>query len=267
MKELTLQLPEGESYSFEPGSHIQVHIPPYAIRFDGMDIDARFHPDWDAFKVWELTCINEEEAIHTYSMANYPEEGNIIKLNVRVATPPVDRQQKRWQAGMRPGIASSYLFTLKPGDRLTVSAPYGNFHIRESVREMLYIGGGSGMAPLRGHLMHLFKTLKTTDRKVNYWYGARSKNEMFYEEEFREIEKDFPNFRFHVALSAPLPEDKWDGYTGFIHQVILDNYLKEHPAPHSVEYYICGPPPMAQAAKGMLNSLGVPEDMILGDDF
>lgn len=200
-------------------------------------------------------------------MANYPAEGNIITLNVRIATPPFDRAAGGWKAGVKPGIASSYIFSLKPGDKVKMSGPYGDFHILDTKREMLYIGGGAGMAPLRAHLLHLFKTLKTTDRKVSYWYGARSKNEIFYEEDFREIEREFPNFKFNIALSEPRPEDNWTGYVGFIHQVIYEHYLKDHDAPEDIEYYMCGPGPMSNAVKVMLDNLGVPREMLLFDDF
>lgn len=267
IKELTLKLPAGASFDFQPGSHIQVYIPTYELWFADMDIDPQFHRDWDQFQAWDLTCTHEEETVRVYSMANYPAEGPVIKLNVRLATPPIDRSLMTWQAGIRPGIASSYLFTLKPGDKLTVSAPYGDFHIRDTQREMLYIGGGSGMAPLRGHLMHLFRTLRTTDRQISYWYGARAKGDIFYEEEFRQLAKEFPNFRFHIALSDPHPSDHWKGYTRFIHQVILDNYLQNHTSPQEIEFYLCGPPPMIKAAKGMLENLQVPADRILADDF
>jgi Na+-transporting NADH:ubiquinone oxidoreductase subunit F len=199
-------------------------------------------------------------------MANYPAEGNIITLNVRIATPPFDRSTGTWKAGVKPGIASSYIFSLKPGDKVTMSGPYGDFHILETNNEMLYIGGGAGMAPLRAQLLHLFNTVKT-GRKVSYWYGARSKNEIFYEEDFRAIEKEFPNFKFHIGLSEPRPEDNWTGMVGFIHQVIYDNYLKDHEAPEDIEYYMCGPGPMSNAVKVMLDNLGVAKENILFDDF
>ena len=231
-----------------------------------MDIDDRFKSEWDKFKLWPLTCKNEEETIRAYSMANYPAEGNIITLNVRIATPPFDRSTGTWKAGIKPGIASSYIFSLKPGDKVTMSGPYGDFHILETNNEMLYIGGGAGMAPLRAQLLHLFNTVKT-GRKVSYWYGARSKNEIFYEEDFRAIEKEFPNFKFHIGLSEPRPEDNWTGPVGFIHQVIYDNYLKDHEAPEDIEYYMCGPGPMSNAVKAMLDNLGVAKENILFDDF
>ena len=215
--------------------------------------------------MWSLTCKNDTETIRAYSMANYPAEGNIITLNVRIATPPMDRATHKWLP-VSPGISSSYIFSLKPGDKVRMSGPYGDFHIQDTDAEMLYIGGGAGMAPLRAQILHLFRTLKT-GRKVSYWYGARSKKEIFYEEDFREIEKQFPNFSFHIALSDPQPEDNWTGYVGFIHQVIFDNYLKDHDAPEDIEYYMCGPGPMANAVKKMLEDLGVERGQLFFDDF
>lgn len=266
IKEFVVKLPEGEKLNFKPGSYAQIVIPKFDIKYSDMDIDDRFKSEWDKFKLWPLTCKNEEETIRAYSMANYPAEGNIITLNVRIATPPFDRSTGTWKAGVKPGIASSYIFSLKPGDKVTMSGPYGDFHILETNNEMLYIGGGAGMAPLRAQLLHLFNTVKT-GRKVSYWYGARSKNEIFYEEDFRAIEKEFPNFKFHIGLSEPRPEDNWTGMVGFIHQVIYDNYLKDHDAPEDIEYYMCGPGPMAAAVQRMLDSLGVPPEMIMFDDF
>ncbi len=266
IKEFTVKLPEGETMNFQPGSYAQIEIPKFDLKFTEFAIEDRFKEEWDKFKMWDLACKNEEETTRAYSMANYPAEGNIITLNVRIATPPFDRNTGSWMAGVKPGIGSSYIFNLKPGDKVQMSGPYGDFHILDTKREMLYIGGGAGMAPLRAHLLHLFKTLKS-DRKVSYWYGARSKSEIFYEEDFREIEKEFPNFKFNIALSEPRPEDNWTGYVGFIHQVILDNYLNEHEAPEDIEYYMCGPGPMSRAAEGMLDSLGVPREMIHFDDF
>lgn len=266
IKEFVVKLPEGEKLNFKPGSYAQIEIPKFDIKYSDMDIDDRFKSEWDKFKLWPLTCKNEEETIRAYSMANYPAEGNIITLNVRIATPPFDRSTGTWKAGVKPGIASSYIFSLKPGDKVTMSGPYGDFHILETNNEMLYIGGGAGMAPLRAQLLHLFNTVKT-GRKVSYWYGARSKNEIFYEEDFRAIEKEFPNFKFHIGLSEPRPEDNWTGPVGFIHQVIYDNYLKDHEAPEDIEYYMCGPGPMSNAVKAMLDNLGVAKENILFDDF
>jgi Na+-transporting NADH:ubiquinone oxidoreductase subunit F len=267
IKEFTVKLPPGEEMNFKSGGYAQIVIPKYDINFADMQVEDRFRGEWDNFKLWPLTCKNEEETIRAYSMANYPAEGNIISLNVRIATPPFDRNTGTWAAGIKPGIASSYIFSLKPGDKVMMSGPYGDFHILETKREMLYVGGGAGMAPLRSHLLHLFNTMKTTDRKVTYWYGARSVNEIFYEEDFREIERQYPNFTFNIALSDPRPEDNWKGYVGFIHQVILENYLADHEAPEDIEYYMCGPGPMANAVKVMLDNLGVPREMLSFDDF
>ena len=267
IKEFVVKLPEGEILDFKSGSYIQIDVPKYEAKFADMDIDERFRDEWDKFKMWGLVSKNTEETYRAYSMANHPAEGNIVMLNIRIATPPFDRSTGTWAAGINPGICSSYIFSRKPGDKVTVSGPYGDFHILDTKREMLYIGGGAGMAPLRSHLLHLFHTLKTTDRKISYWYGARSRREIFYEEDFRAIEREFPNFSFHIALSDPQPEDNWTGYTGFIHQVIYDNYLKTHDAPEDIEYYMCGPGPMANAVKKMLWDLGVPREMLMFDDF
>jgi len=266
IKEFVVKLPPGEVLNFKPGSYIQIDVPRYAMKFSDIQVEERFRPEWDKFCMWELACTNEEETFRAYSMANHPAECNIIMLNIRIATPPFDRAAGGWM-NVPPGICSSYIFSLKAGDKVTVSGPYGDFHIQETNREMLYVGGGAGMAPLRSHLLHLFRTLKTTDRKISYWYGARSRNEIFYEEDFRSIEKEFPNFSFHIALSEPRPEDQWTGPVGFIHQVIYDQYLRHHEAPEDIEYYMCGPGPMAQAVRGMLDELGVPREMLLFDDF
>ncbi|GBU07909.1 Na(+)-translocating NADH-quinone reductase subunit F [Bacteroidales bacterium] len=273
IKEFIVKLPEGEALNFKPGSYIQIEVPKYDIKFSDFDVSARdgitdrFVSEWDKFKLWDLNCKNDEPTVRAYSMANHPAEGNIVMLNIRIATPAFDRAANTWKAGMKPGICSTMIFDLKPGDKVKVSGPYGDFHILDTKSEMLYIGGGAGMAPLRSHLLYLFLTLKTTDRKISYWYGARSKNEIFYEEDFRAIEKEFPNFTFNIALSEPLAEDNWTGYVGFIHKVILDNYLNTHEAPEDIEYYMCGPGPMANAVKGMLDELGVPKEMLLFDDF
>lgn len=267
IKEFVVRLPEGETLNFQPGSYIQIDVPKYDIKFADMDIDEKYRDEWDKFKMWGLVCKNDEETYRAYSMANHPAEGNIVMLNIRIATPPFDRNAGTWAAGIKPGICSSYIFSRKPGDKVTVSGPYGEFHILNTKREMLYIGGGAGMAPLRSHLLHLFKTLKTTDRKISYWYGARSRREIFYEEDFRAIERDFPNFSFHIALSDPQPEDDWTGYTGFIHQVIYDHYLKDHDAPEDIEYYMCGPGPMSKAVEKMLDDLGVPAQNLMFDNF
>ena len=265
IKEFVVKLPEGEVMNFQSGSYAQITIPPYDIKYADYDIDEKFRGDWDHFDMWSLTCKNDTETIRAYSMANYPAEGNIITLNVRIATPPMDRATHKWLP-VSPGISSSYIFSLKPGDKVRMSGPYGDFHIQDTDAEMLYIGGGAGMAPLRAQILHLFRTLHT-GRKVSYWYGARSKKEIFYEEDFREIEKQFPNFSFHIALSDPQPEDNWTGYVGFIHQVIYDNYLKDHDVPEDIEYYMCGPGPMANAVKKMLEDLGVERSQLFFDDF
>lgn len=265
IKEFVVKLPEGEVMNFQSGSYAQITIPPYDVKYADYDIDEKFRGDWDHFDMWSLTCKNDTETIRAYSMANYPAEGNIITLNVRIATPPMDRATHKWLP-ISPGISSSYIFSLKPGDKVRMSGPYGDFHIQDTDAEMLYIGGGAGMAPLRAQILHLFRTLHT-GRKVSYWYGARSKKEIFYEEDFREIEKQFPNFSFHIALSDPQPEDNWTGYVGFIHQIIYDNYLKDHDAPEDIEYYMCGPGPMANAVKKMLEDLGVPRSQLFFDDF
>lgn len=267
IKEFVVRLPEGEHLNFVSGGYIQIDIPKYDIKYADFDVEDRFRADWDKFNMWDLTVKNEEETMRAYSMANYPAEGDIVMLNVRIATPPFDRASGGFM-NVPPGISSSYIFSLKPGDKVMVSGPFGEFHpILDSDREMLYIGGGAGMAPLRSHILHLLKTLKITDRKISYWYGARSKNEIFYEQDFRELEEQFPNFSFHIALSDPLPEDNWDGPVGFIHNVILENYLKDHDAPEDIEYYMCGPGPMAKAVEKMLYDLGVPRNMLMFDDF
>jgi Na+-transporting NADH:ubiquinone oxidoreductase subunit F len=261
IKEFVVNLPEGEILDFKSGGYIQIDVPTYKnIRFKDFDIEEEYHPDWDKFKVWDYVAHNDEPCFRAYSMANPPAEGNRVMLNIRIATPPPRTD------GIPPGICSSYVFSRKPGDKVTISGPYGEFFIKETNREMCYIGGGAGMAPLRSHIFHLFHTLKT-DRKVTYWYGARSLREMFYTEDFENIEKDFPNFSFHVALSEPLPEDNWTGDVGFIHQVVLDNYLNNHPDVDNIEFYLCGPPMMNSAVQDMLDELGVERDMIAFDDF
>lgn len=265
IKEFVVRLPEGESLDFEPGGYIQIDVPPTVVNFRNFEIQEKFRGDWDAFNMWDLKMINEEPIFRAYSMANHPAEGNIIKLNIRIATPPWDRTKNKFM-DVNPGICSSFVFGCKPGDKVTISGPYGEFFIKPTNKEMVYIGGGAGMAPLRSHIFHLFQTEKT-NRKVSYWYGGRSLRELFYTDEFRAIEQDFPNFQYHIALSEPLPEDNWEGPTGFIHQVVLDNYLKNHPEPEEVEYYLCGPPMMLDAVQKMLDQLGVPEENIAFDDF
>lgn len=265
IKEFVVKLPEGENLEFQSGGYIQIDVPPCEVEFKDMEVEEKFREDWDKLNMWDLKMVNSEPIFRAYSMANHPAEGNIIKLNIRIATPPWDKKKNKFM-NVNPGICSSYIFARKPGDKVTISGPYGDFFIKETEREMVYIGGGAGMAPLRSHIFHLFHTLKT-GRQVSYWYGARSKREIFYEEDFRKIEKEFPNFTFNIALSEPLPEDKWDGHTGFIHQVVLDNYLSEHPEPEEVEYYLCGPPIMNESVLNMLDNLGVPEENIDLDDF
>ena len=261
IKELVLELPAGEILPFESGGYIQIDIPKYELQYSEFNVEPEYHEDWDKFKMWDLVAKNQAEGEYrAYSMANHPAEGNLVMLNVRIAHPP----PRQWDAP--PGIASSYIFNLKPGDKVTVSGPYGEFFIKDTEREMVYIGGGAGMAPLRSHIFHLFHTLKT-NRKVSYWYGARSKREMFYDEEFKAIESKFPNFSYNVALSDPLPEDNWSGHTGFIHQVVQENYLDSHDDPTEIEYYMCGPPMMNAAVQNMLDDIGVEKDMIDFDDF
>ncbi|MDD3488434.1 MAG: NADH:ubiquinone reductase (Na(+)-transporting) subunit F [Paludibacter sp.] len=267
IKEFVVKLPAGEHLNFISGGYIQIDIPKYDLKFTDFDIEEQFRGDWDKFKMWDLACKNDEETMRAYSMANYPAEGDIVMLNVRIATPPFDRATGGWM-NVKPGISSSYIFNLKPGDKVMVSGPFGEFHpLLDTKREMLYIGGGAGMAPLRSHVLHLLNTLKISDRKITYWYGARSKKEIFYEEDFRKLEKEFPNFTFNIALSEPQPEDNWTGMVGFIHQVIHDEYLSKHDSPEDIEYYMCGPGPMAKAVEKMLWDLGVPREMLMFDDF
>ncbi|MDX9928328.1 MAG: NADH:ubiquinone reductase (Na(+)-transporting) subunit F [Bacteroidales bacterium] len=265
IKEFVVRLPEGEVLDFQSGGYIQIDIPRYEISFRDMEIEAEYRTDWDKLGMWDLRAKNSTETYRAYSMANHPAEGNIIMLNVRIATPPWDNVRKQFMK-VPPGISSSYIFTRKPGDKVVISGPYGEFHIKNTDNEMVYIGGGAGMAPLRSHIFHLFQTLRT-NRKVTYWYGARSMREIFYEEEFRKIESEFPNFKFNIALSEPLPEDNWSGYIGFIHKVLLDNYLSKHDEPEDIEYYLCGPPMMNNAVFRMLYELGVPDENIAFDDF
>ena len=271
IKEFVVKLPEGENLNFKPGAYCQIRVPQFdAIPFKNFDIEEKYKPEWDKFKMWDLVCKNDEDTVRAYSMANYPAEGNIITLNVRVATPPFDKAKGTWM-NVNPGIVSSYIFNLKPGDKVMMSEPYGEFHpILDSEREMLWIGGGAGMAPLRSQIMHLTETLKVSDRKMSYFYGARALIEAFYLEDFYRLEKEFPNFSFHLALDKPDPlaDEAGVKYTpGFVHQVIYDTYLKDHEEPEEIEYYMCGPGPMANAAQRMLDSLGVPPEMIMFDDF
>jgi len=266
IKEFVVKLPEGETLDFKSGGYVQIEVPHYHLDFDkDFDIEDEYKEDWHRIKALDLENRNTENITRAYSMANHPSEGNIVMLNVRIATPPWDHKKNILQK-VPSGISSSYIFSKKPGDKVMVSGPYGEFFINESDSEMMYIGGGAGMAPMRSHIMHLFHTMKT-DRKVTFWYGARSKREIFYEEDFRSIEKEFPNFSFHIALSDALPQDKWEGMTGFIHQAILDHYLKDHVEPEDIEYYLCGPGEMMKAIDKMLYDLGVEKEMIRYDEF
>ena len=262
IREFVIDLPAEENLDFKAGGYIQIDIPEYHnLGFKNFDIDKEYHEDWDKYNIWGLVANNDEPEFRAYSMANHPAEGSKVMLNVRIATPP----PALWN-DVPPGIASSYIYNLKAGDPITISGPYGEFFIKETDREMVYMGGGAGMAPMRSHLFHLFHTLKT-GRKVSFWYGARSLREMFYDDEFKKIAEKFPNFSYHVALSEPFPEDNWTGPTGFIHQVTYDNYLSKHEDPTEIEYYMCGPPPMIKAVEDMLDNLGVEKEMISFDSF
>jgi len=266
IKEFVIRLPEGETLDFQSGGYIQIDVPKFSTDFStDVDVEEEFRDEWDKYKIWDLKLKNSEETYRAYSMANHPAEGNIVKLNIRIATPPWDKSRGAFMK-VPPGICSSYVFSRKPGDRVMVSGPYGEFFIKDTDREMIYVGGGAGMAPMRSHIFHLFHTL-ATGRKVSYWYGARSMREIFYEDEFREIEKKFPNFSFNIALSEPLPEDNWEGMTGFIHQVLYDEYLGKLEEPEEIEYYMCGPPMMNDAVQNLLYNLGVPDEMVDFDDF
>lgn len=285
IKEFVVKLPEGERMDFEAGGYIQIDVPEIDVEFKNMDIAPhpddpagadKFKAEWDKFGLWDLKMKNDEPQFRAYSMANHPAEGNIIMLNIRIATPPWDRAKNGWM-DVNPGVCSSYVFDLKPGDKCTISGPYGEFFIKDTDKEMVYVGGGAGMAPLRAHIFHLFHTLKT-GRKVSYWYGGRSKRELFYIEHFRRIEKEFPNFRFHVVLSEPMEEDNWkvskdiddregDGFLGFVHQAFIDQYLSTHPEPEEIEFYFCGPPMMNAAVLKMCDDWGVPPEHVAFDDF
>ena len=283
IKEFVIEIPEEMDY--KAGGYIQIEIPECDINYQDIDITSHpeEHPDdpqkfkheWDNFNLWPLNMKNNETVERAYSMASYPAEGREIMLNVRIATPPWDSKKNDWMS-VNPGIASSYIFSKKPGDTVTISGPYGEFFINDSDAEMLYVGGGAGMAPMRSHLYELFRTIKT-GRKVTFWYGGRSKRELFYVEHFRALEKDFPNFKFYIALSEPLEEDNWkvkdslegdgDGFVGFIHQVVIDNYLSKHDSPEDIEVYFCGPPLMNQAVDKMAEDFGVPPENVRFDDF
>ena len=283
IKEFVIEIPEEMDY--KAGGYIQIEIPECDINYQDMDITShpKEHPDdpqkfkleWDNFNLWPLNMKNNETVERAYSMASYPAEGREIMLNVRIATPPWDGKKNDWMS-VNPGVASSYIFSKKPGDTVTISGPYGEFFINESDSEMLYVGGGAGMAPMRSHLYELFRTIKT-GRKVTFWYGGRSKRELFYVDHFRALEKDYPNFKFYIALSEPLEEDNWkvkdsldgdgDGFIGFIHQVVIDNYLSKHDSPEDIEVYFCGPPLMNQAVEKMAEDFGVPPENVRFDDF
>lgn len=285
IKAFIVKLPEGENLDFEAGGYIQIDVPKVEVDFKDIDIAPdpsdpagpdKFKEDWDKFGLWDLKMKNDEEVFRAYSMANHPAEGNIVMLTIRIATPPWDRAKNAWM-DVNPGICSSYVFSRKPGDKVTISGPYGEFFIKETQAEMIYVGGGAGMAPMRSHLFHLFHTLKT-GRKVTYWYGGRSKRELFYEEDFRQIEREFPNFQFEIVLSEPLPEDNWkekksmddkegDGFLGFVHDAVINQQLKNHEAPEDIEFYFCGPPMMNQAVLKMCDDWGVPDENVSFDDF
>ena len=261
IKELVLELPVGEDVNFKAGGYIQIEAPPHTANYKDFKIEAEYHEDWDKFNIWDNVSVVDETVIRAYSMANYPGEKGIIMLNVRVASPP-----PRAPEGTPPGKMSSFIFNLTEGDEVTISGPYGEFFIKETPAEKIYIGGGAGMAPLRSHIFELFKRMDT-DCKVSYWYGGRSVRELFYMDEFEELEKNNDNFKMHVALSDPLPEDNWTGLTGFIHQVLHDEYLAKHSAPEDCEYYICGPPIMLKCVTDVLTDLGVEPEQIAYDDF
>lgn len=265
IKELVLQLPEGECIDFRSGGYIQIDIPACTVPFSNINVEEKFRADWQKMGLFNLKMKNSSDTVRAYSMANYPAENQIIMLNVRIATPPFNRKKGAFEK-VNPGVASSYIHSLKPGDEVMVSGPYGEFFVEEGRGEMMFIGGGAGMAPMRSHIFHQFKTLHT-QRKTTFWYGGRSLQELFYMDDFQKIERENDNFSFHVALSDPLSDDHWAGPTGFIHQVIYDQYLKDHPAPEEIQYYICGPPMMLQAVLHMLDSLGVPPENIHYDDF
>ncbi len=266
IKEFVVRLPEGEILDFKSGGYIQIDVPKIEVNFKDMDIEKEYREDWEKFGMFDLVMKNPEPTYRAYSMANHPAEGNIVMLNIRIATPPFDRVSGGFKK-VNPGICSSYIFNLKPGDKVTVSGPYGEFFLKDNDNEMMFVGGGAGMAPMRSHLFHLFHTLKESKKNITFWYGARSWKEVFYYEQFRDIEKKFPNFKFHLALSEPEPEDNWEGPVGFIHQVIYDNYLRNHEEPEEIDYYMCGPPMMNDAVQKMLYDLGVPDENVMFDDF
>ena len=260
IKEFVVELPKGETMDFRAGGYIQIECPPHTVAYKDFDIGEEFREDWERFKLFDLVSTVDEPVMRAYSMANYPDESDIIMLNVRIATPPPNMPDAP------PGKMSSYIFGLKPGDKVMVSGPYGEFFAKKTPAEMVFVGGGAGMAPMRSHILDQLLRLHS-DRKVTFWYGARSLREAFYVEEFDDLASKHDNFDWHLALSEPLPEDNWDGYTGFVHEVLFENYLKEHPAPEDCEYYMCGPPMMNAAVVTMLDSQGVDGENILLDDF
>ena len=259
IKELILKLPEGENVDFRAGGYVQLEAPEYKIDYKDFDIEDEYHEDWDRFKIRDNKAVNNEPVIRAYSMANYPEEKGVLKFNIRIASPPPG-------SDFPPGLMSSWVFNLKPGDKVKVFGPFGEFFAKETPNEMVFVGGGAGMAPMRAHIFDQLLRINT-DRKITFWYGARSLKEMFYVDEFDKLDNENDNFSWHVALSDPLPEDNWSGDTGFIHQVLFDNYLKNHPAPEDCEYYLCGPPMMNKAVIDMLLDLGVERENIALDDF
>lgn len=260
IKELVLELPKGEEVPFRAGGYIQIECPPHKVNYKDFDIGEEYRGDWDKYNMWKYVSNVTEEVTRAYSMASYPEEKDIIMLNVRIASPPPGRDD------LPPGIMSSYIFGLKPGDEVTISGPFGEFFAKDTDNEMVFIGGGAGMAPMRSHIFDQFRRIKT-DRKVSFWYGARSLREAFYIDHFDKIQEENDNFEWHLGLSEPLPEDNWDGFTGYIHQVVLDEYLNNHPSPEDVEYYLCGPPMMNISVINMLKDLGVEDENIMLDDF
>jgi Na+-transporting NADH:ubiquinone oxidoreductase subunit F len=266
IKELCLAIPQGEEVPFRAGGYIQIEADPHTVAYKDFDIPEEYRSDWDKFHLFDVVSKVDTPILRAYSMASYPEEKGIIMLNVRIATPPIDRATSKPQEGIPAGQMSSYIWSLKKGDKVTISGPFGEFFAKETDAEMVFIGGGAGMAPMRSHIFDQLKRLNT-NRKITYWYGARSLREMFYQEEFEQLEKDYPNFKMYVALSDPLPEDNWTGYTGFIHNVLYENYLKNHKAPEDCEFYMCGPPLMTKAVINMLHDLGVEDDNILLDNF
>jgi Na+-transporting NADH:ubiquinone oxidoreductase subunit F len=261
IKELTLDLPEGEHVDFRAGGYIQIECPPHELKYSDFDVEEKFREDWDQANLWRFVSKVDEPVMRAYSMASYPEEKGIIMLNVRIATPPFGATDE-----IPPGKMSSYIFNMKPKNTVTISGPFGEFFARETDNEMVFIGGGAGMAPMRSHIFDQLKRLNS-QRKMTFWYGARSRREIFYEDHFNQLQAEHENFKWFVALSDPKPEDNWTGYTGFIHQVLYDHYLKDHPAPEDCEYYMCGPPVMNTAVITMLENLGVERENILLDDF